>query len=174
MNEEVTEAKVEELRKRDIKELQASSSSTTSTCCPSLRDTLMLDKIASPEEAIMEIYRRLRPGDPPTPETATSLFINLFFNAERYDLSKVGRLKLNYKFGIDEPLDNQVLTKRDILEVVRFLIDLKNGKLDKDEKRRTSTTSTTSATAGCARSASCWRTSTASAWCAWSAPSRSA
>ncbi|HUH05190.1 MAG TPA: DNA-directed RNA polymerase subunit beta, partial [Kofleriaceae bacterium] len=72
--------------------------------------------------------RRLRPGDPPTPETANNLFNNLFFNAERYDLSKVGRLKLNYKFKIDEPLDNCVLTKRDILETVRYLIDLKNGK----------------------------------------------
>ena len=92
----------------------------------------MQDKISTPEEAIMEIYRRLRPGDPPTPETATNLFVNLFFNAERYDLSKVGRLKLNYKFGIDEPLDNPVLTKRDVLEVVRFLIDLKNGKPNKD------------------------------------------
>ena len=76
----------------------------------------------------MEIYRRLRPGDPPTPETAQTLFNNLFFNPERYDLSKVGRLKLNYKFKIDEPLDNCVLTKRDILETVRYLIDLKNGK----------------------------------------------
>ena len=92
----------------------------------------MLDKIATPDEAIMEIYRRLRPGDPPTPETAGTLFDNLFFNAERYDLSKVGRLKLNYKFGLDEPLDNTILTKRDILEVVRYLIDLKNGKPNKD------------------------------------------
>ncbi len=80
----------------------------------------------------MEIYRRLRPGDPPTPETATNLFVNLFFNPERYDLSKVGRLKLNYKFGIEEPLDNSVLTKQDVLEVVRFLIDLKNGKPNRD------------------------------------------
>ena len=76
----------------------------------------------------MEIYRRLRPGDPPTPETATNLFTNLFFNPERYDLSKVGRLKLNFKFGLEEPLDGQILTKRDILEVIRYLIDLKNGK----------------------------------------------
>src|SRR5437868_2347996 len=95
---------------------------------PFLRDTLMADKIASPEEAIMEIYRRLRPGDPPTLETATNLFVNLFFNPERYDLSKVGRLKLNYKFAVDEPLEQAVLTKRDVLEVVRYLIDLKNGK----------------------------------------------
>ena len=76
----------------------------------------------------MEIYRRLRPGDPPTLETAQNLFNNLFFNPERYDLSKVGRLKLNYKFKLDEPLDNTVLTKRDILETIRYLIDLKNGK----------------------------------------------
>jgi DNA-directed RNA polymerase subunit beta len=60
----------------------------------------------TPEEAIMEIYRRLRPGEPPTEETARNLFNNLFFNAERYDLSRVGRFKLNYKFNLDEPIDN--------------------------------------------------------------------
>ncbi len=80
------------------------------------------------EAAIMEIYRRLRPGEPPTEDTARNLFNNLFFNAERYDLSRVGRLKLNYKFGLDEPIDNGVLTKQDIMEVVRYLVDLKNGK----------------------------------------------
>src|SRR6266540_1302939 len=131
VNEEVTEAKVEELRKRNINEFKVLFIDNLNVL-PSLRDTLMQDKISTPEEAIMEIYRRLRPGDPPTPETATNLFVNLFFNAERYDLSKVGRLKLNYKFGIEEPLDNSVLTKRDILEVVRFLIDLKNGQPNKD------------------------------------------
>src|SRR5215208_332146 len=131
VNEEVTDAKVEELRKRNITEFKVLFIDNLNVL-PSLRDTLMQDKISAPEEAIMEIYRRLRPGDPPTPETATNLFVNLFFNAERYDLSKVGRLKLNYKFGIEEPLDNSVLTKRDILEVVRFLIDLKNGTPNKD------------------------------------------
>src|SRR5439155_1728548 len=59
--------------------------------------------------------------------------INLFFNPERYDLSKVGRLKLNYKFGVDEPLEQAVVTKKDILEVVRYLIDLKNGKGNIDD-----------------------------------------
>src|SRR5512147_2471016 len=131
VNEEVTEAKVEELRKRNISEFKVLFIDNLNVL-PSLRDTLMQDKISTPEEGIMEIYRRLRPGDPPTPETATNLFVNLFFNAERYDLSKVGRLKLNYKFGIEEPLDNTVVTKKDILEVVRFLIDLKNGKPNKD------------------------------------------
>jgi DNA-directed RNA polymerase subunit beta len=131
VNEEVSEVKVEELRKRNIGSFKVLFIDNLNVL-PSLRDTLMQDKIASPEEAIMEIYRRLRPGDPPTPDTAGTLFLNLFFNPERYDLSKVGRLKLNYKFGIDEPLDNTILSKRDILEVVRFLIDLKNGKPNKD------------------------------------------
>ena len=94
---------------------------------PSLRNTLLQDKIASPEEAILEIYRRLRPGDPPTPETATAFFHNLFFNPERYDLSKVGRLKLNHKLGINVPLEQGTLRREDILEVVRYLIELKNG-----------------------------------------------
>jgi DNA-directed RNA polymerase subunit beta len=131
VNEEVTEDKIEELRKRNINEFKVLFIDNLNVL-PSLRDTLMTDKIANPEEAIMEIYRRLRPGDPPTPETATNLFVNLFFNPERYDLSKVGRLKLNYKFAIEEPIDNTILTKKDILEVVRFLIDLKNGKPNKD------------------------------------------
>jgi DNA-directed RNA polymerase subunit beta len=68
-----------------------------------LRDTLLADKVKTTEDAIIEIYRRLRPGDPPTLETAKTLFHNLFFNPERYDLSKVGRLKLNYKFYRDLP-----------------------------------------------------------------------
>src|SRR6185436_20662310 len=92
-----------------------------------LRDTLIADKLSTPEEAIMEIYRRLRPGDPPTPETATTLFNNLFFNPERYDLSKVGRLKLNHKLRLQAPLDQGTLRREDILEVVRYLIELKNG-----------------------------------------------
>ncbi|WP_257459033.1 DNA-directed RNA polymerase subunit beta [Archangium lipolyticum] len=126
-NEEVSQEKVDELLKRDIKEFKVLFIDNLNVG-PYLRETLMMDKIESPEQAIMEIYRRLRPGDPPTPETATNLFSNLFFNPERYDLSKVGRLKLNFKFGLEEPLDGQILTKRDILEVIRYLVDLKNGK----------------------------------------------
>src|SRR3954464_2407421 len=126
-NEEVTEAKLDELKEHGINKFKVLFIDGLNVGSY-LRDTLIADKLNSPEEAIMEIYRRLRPGDPPTPETAQTLFNNLFFNPERYDLSKVGRLKLNYKFKIDEPLDNCVLTKRDILETVRYLIDLKNGK----------------------------------------------
>ena len=93
-----------------------------------LRDTLLADKVESPEHAIMEIYQRLRPGDPPSTEQANSLFENLFFNPERYDLSKVGRLKLNHKFNLEVPLEETTLTQRDIMEVVRYLLDLKNNK----------------------------------------------
>ncbi|MHB8420342.1 MAG: DNA-directed RNA polymerase subunit beta [Myxococcales bacterium] len=126
-NEEVTEEKVELLREKGVTEFKVLFIDQLNVGS-FLRDTLNTDKIATPDEAIMEIYRRLRPGDPPTPETARQLFMNLFFNPERYDLSKVGRLKLNFKFGLEEPLEQQVLTKRDILEVVGYLIDLKNGK----------------------------------------------
>src|SRR2546423_1617691 len=132
VNEEVTEEKVDALRERGINDFKVLFIDNLNVG-PFLRDTLNADKISSPEEAIMEIYRRLRPGDPPTLETATNLFINLFFNPERYDLSKVGRLKLNYKFGVDEPLEQAVVTKKDILEVVRYLIDLKNGKGNIDD-----------------------------------------
>jgi DNA-directed RNA polymerase subunit beta len=95
---------------------------------PFLRDTLLQDKLASSEEAILEIYRRLRPGDPPTLDTARNLFDSLFFRADRYDLSTVGRLKLNHKFGLEEELATQVLTKRDILETVKYLVELRNGR----------------------------------------------
>jgi DNA-directed RNA polymerase subunit beta len=127
-NEEVSQEKVEELIKRGITEFKVLFIDNLNVG-PYLRETLLMDKIESPEQALMEIYRRMRPGDPPTPETSLNLFVNtLFFNPERYDLSKVGRLKLNVKFSIEEPLDQQILTKRDILETVRYLIELKNGK----------------------------------------------
>jgi DNA-directed RNA polymerase subunit beta len=95
---------------------------------PFLRDTLIADKLSTSDDAIMEIYRRLRPGDPPTPDTARKLFESLFFRPDRYDLSTVGRLKLNHKFGLDEELEHKVLTKRDIIETVRYLIELRNGR----------------------------------------------
>jgi DNA-directed RNA polymerase subunit beta len=98
-----------------------------------LRDTLAVDKIATKEEAVIEIYRRLRPGDPPTYDAADAHFHNLFFNAERYDLSQVGRLKLNHKLGLEYPLDQVTLTREDILKVVQYLINLKNKKGEVDD-----------------------------------------
>jgi len=94
---------------------------------PYLRNTLLQDKIPAPQEAVVEIYRRLRPGDPPTRETATAFFNNLFFNSDRYDLSKVGRLKLNHRLKLNVPLEQGTLRKEDILEVARYLMELRNG-----------------------------------------------
>jgi len=98
-----------------------------------LRDTLEVDKVETPEEAITEIYRRLRPGDPPTKEAAEVHFENIFFNAERYDLSRVGRLKVNHKLRLELPLEQTTLTRDDILRVVQYLVDLKNNKGEVDD-----------------------------------------
>ncbi len=126
-NEEITVSKLQELHARGINEFRVLFIDNLYVG-PYLRETLLLDRIATSDDAMIEIYRRLRPGDPPTIKSATALFESLFFNPERYDLSTVGRLKLNYKLGLETPLEHTTLTKEDILEVVRYLIDLRNGK----------------------------------------------
>jgi DNA-directed RNA polymerase subunit beta len=126
-NEEITVERLEKLRELGINEFKVLFIDNLYVG-PYLRETLLQDKIATAEEAMIEIYRRLRPGDPPTVRSAKALFESLFFNAERYDLSAVGRLKLNYKLGLETPLEHTTLTNEDILEVVRYLIDLRNGK----------------------------------------------
>ena len=131
-NEELTQAKLEEIIQKGITTFQVLFIDNLHVTS-SFRDTILIDKIGSTDEALIEIYRRLRPGDPPTLKSALVLFENLFFNAERYDLSAVGRLKLNYKLGVDVPLDCMTLTREDILEVVRYLIELKNGKGNIDD-----------------------------------------
>ncbi|OPX97961.1 MAG: DNA-directed RNA polymerase subunit beta [Syntrophorhabdus sp. PtaU1.Bin002] len=95
---------------------------------PSLRNTLETDKVSTKEDALLEIYRKLRPGDPPTIEFAEALIHNMFFSPERYDLSKVGRLKINHRLGIDVPLDVSTLRREDIIEVVRHLLKLKDAR----------------------------------------------
>ncbi len=92
-----------------------------------IRDTMVLAKIDNLDDAIREIYKRLRPGDPPTTEIAKTLFFNLFFNPKRYNLSVVGRLKMNQKFDLDIPLENRLLAREDLIAVVRYLVDLRNG-----------------------------------------------
>ncbi len=92
-----------------------------------MRETILRDPTRSVEDALVEIYRRMRPGDPPTLESARTLLHNMFFNPRRYDLSKVGRFKLNSKFGMETPLDVRVLQKGDIVSVVRYLLNLKHG-----------------------------------------------
>ncbi len=131
-NEEVTQEKLDRLRERGVTQFNVLILDERHIGS-SLRETLMQDKVGSPEEAILDIYRRLRPGDPPTPETATTFFYNLFFNPERYDLSRVGRLKLNHKLKLSVPLEQGTLRREDILEVVRYLFELKNGRGSVDD-----------------------------------------
>ena len=92
-----------------------------------IRNTLQLDKARSREEALFEIFKILRPGEPPTIETAELLFNNLFFNSDRYDLSAVGRLKISSKFKKDTSIENRVLDKSDILDVVKHMHNLIDG-----------------------------------------------
>ncbi|MGH7827393.1 MAG: DNA-directed RNA polymerase subunit beta [Candidatus Binatia bacterium] len=125
-NQSITQEKLDVIRERGIHQIEILFIEE-STVGPFLRNTLLQDRINSPQEAILEIYRRLRPGDPPTVESATNFFNNLFFNPDRYDLSKVGRLKLNHRLKLNVPLEQGTLRKEDILEVVRYLMELKNG-----------------------------------------------
>jgi len=100
---------------------------------PFIRNTLAADKNNSREDALIEIYRVMRPGEPPTLETAEALFGGLFFNSERYDLSAVGRVKMNARLAIDCPDTERVLRKQDILEIIKILTDLKNGRGEIDD-----------------------------------------
>ncbi len=97
---------------------------------PFLRNTLLIDKVDFEDEALIEIYKRLRPGDPPTIDAAKDFFQRLFFTPETYDLSEVGRLKMNHRLNIsfeETPISHRTLKKEDIIRVVETLMDLKNG-----------------------------------------------
>ncbi len=103
---------------------------------PYLRNTLLVDKVNNKEEALIKIYQHLRPGEPPTLEAATNFFHRLFFDPETYDLSEVGRIKINHRFSIpmDEcPPEHRTLTNKDILSTIKTLIDLKNGRGQVDD-----------------------------------------
>jgi DNA-directed RNA polymerase beta subunit len=99
----------------------------------SLRDTVLTDGVSTQEEALVEIYKKLRPGEPPTLNAAKELFNGLFFDSKRYDLSPVGRLKLNKRLGIDVSLETRVLTDKDIIEIVRYLFILRTGRGEVDD-----------------------------------------
>jgi len=92
-----------------------------------LSRTLDKDAIRSSKEALIEIYRKLRPGDPPTLETATNLFRGMFFDPRKYDFSRVGRLKFNIKMGLDTPLDNRTLDTPDFVSAIKYLFKLRKN-----------------------------------------------
>nr|MDP8994072.1 DNA-directed RNA polymerase subunit beta [Pseudomonadota bacterium] len=98
-----------------------------------MRNTLKADKAEDRDYALADIYRVMRPGEPPTRETAEALFYGLFFDAERYDLSAVGRVKLNMRLDLECPDDVTTLRKEDIIAVVKTLVDLKDGKGEIDD-----------------------------------------
>ncbi|MDC3358034.1 DNA-directed RNA polymerase subunit beta [Pseudomonadales bacterium] len=97
-------------------------------CGPFISDTLNVDASTNRLEALVEIYRMMRPGEPPTKDAAENLFTNLFFAPERYDLTAVGRMKFNRRLGREEEVGEGTLSNDDIVDVVRCLINIRNGK----------------------------------------------
>ncbi|HEV2650829.1 MAG TPA: DNA-directed RNA polymerase subunit beta [Rhizomicrobium sp.] len=98
-----------------------------------IRNTMAVDKTHSREQALIDIYRVMRPGEPPTLDTAESLFGQLFFDAERYDLSAVGRVKMNMRLGLDAPDTYRTLRKEDILAILKALAELRDGRGEIDD-----------------------------------------
>lgn len=103
------------------------------TVGPYIRNTLMVDKTKSKDDALFEIYKVMRPGEPATPEAADALFKGLFFDFERYDLSEVGRVKMNARLKIKAPEDARVLTHDDVINILKTLVSLKDGFGDIDD-----------------------------------------
>ncbi len=95
---------------------------------PLLKNTLKKDPTENEEQALKAIYSLLRPGDPPNIETARLALERIFFNPKRYDLGRVGRYKINQRLGLDEPAGNTVLTQRDFIEIIRYLVELHEGR----------------------------------------------
>ncbi len=130
--EEITEATVAAMQKAGIKEVKTLAIDHINVG-PYIRNTLAVDRNASREEALFDIYRVMRPGEPPTLESAEALFKGLFFDPERYDLSAVGRVKMNSRLGFDTDDSVRMLRKQDILAVVKLLVDLKDGRGEIDD-----------------------------------------
>ncbi|MGW8186856.1 MAG: DNA-directed RNA polymerase subunit beta, partial [Desulfobacterales bacterium] len=124
-NDTVDEENLAKLEKAGINEFDVLFIDGVSTS-DSIRKTLLLDKVESKEEALIEIYRRLRPGNPATPEVAQDFIDNLFFKPNYYDLSGVGRLKINQRLGINTSLSLRILRKEDILLTAKALIELRD------------------------------------------------
>ncbi len=125
-NSEITEELVEQFFEKEISEFQTIYTNDLD-CGPFISDTLRNDSTTSKLEAMVEIYRMMRPGEPPTKESAENLFSNLFFSPERYDLSAVGRMKFNRRLGRPESTGAPVLDTDDIVDVLKTLVGIRNG-----------------------------------------------
>jgi DNA-directed RNA polymerase subunit beta len=126
-NAEITEELLDTLREADVKTIEVLYINDLDQG-PYISSTLGIDPTSNELEALVEIYRMMRPGEPPTKDAAQNLFKNLFFSEDRYDLSAVGRMKFNRRVGRKEVEGSGVLDREDILEVLRVLIDIRNGK----------------------------------------------
>jgi DNA-directed RNA polymerase subunit beta len=135
--DEITEAALAQLTQAGIDELPVLDIDIVNrgpdSKGPYIRSTLTIDKNATREDALIDIYRVMRPGEPPTLETAENLFNGLFFDTERYDLSAVGRVKMNSRLGIETDDTVRALRKHDILSILQVLLDLKDGRGEIDD-----------------------------------------
>ncbi len=125
-NTTIGEEELNKIREKGIKEIHALFIDGVKASS-AIRDTLLIDKVETREDAIIEIYRRLRPSSPLILEVAEKFFNSLFFNPDTYDLSEVGRYKINQRLGLDSPLSQRVLTREDILATVKELVRLKDS-----------------------------------------------
>src|ERR1700742_3580361 len=130
--EEITEKVMKVLNDTGYKELPVLDIDHVNVG-PYIRNTLHVDKNMTREDALFDIYRVMRPGEPPTIDTAQTMFNSLFFDSERYDLSAVGRVKMNMRLDLDAPDTMRVLRKEDILSVIKTLVDLRDGKGEIDD-----------------------------------------
>jgi len=126
-NETITEDSLKLIKENKIKTIKLYYIDNIAVI-PSLRSTLLADKTETNENAITEIYKKFRPTDPPTLNIAETFFENMFFNPDTYRLSKVGRIKINYKLGQTLPDDHLTLSKEDILLTIKYLLDLRGGR----------------------------------------------
>ncbi len=131
-NAEVTEQLLETLRENGVAKIETIVTNDID-CGPFVAETLRIDTTRSEEEAQIEIYRMMRPGEPPTKEASATLFTNLFFNLERYDLSAVGRMKFNRRLSRESDEGPGTLSKQDIVDVMKKIVALKNGKGEIDD-----------------------------------------
>jgi len=131
-NTEITEENLELMLERGLKKFSTIYTNDLNAG-PFIADTMGNDPCRTKLEALVEIYRMMRPGEPPTKDAALTLFNNLFFSEDRYDLSRVGRMKFNRRIGVDSLEGAGVLSEDDIVAVLRILIDIKNGKGDVDD-----------------------------------------
>ncbi|TGG90161.1 DNA-directed RNA polymerase subunit beta [Natronospirillum operosum] len=131
-NSEITADLLEKMAQAGAKSIQVLYTNELD-CGPYMSETLRIDPTSTRLEALVEIYRMMRPGEPPTKESAESLFENLFFSEDRYDLSNVGRMKFNRRLGREEDTGNSVLDRDDIVSVLKTLVDIRNGRGEVDD-----------------------------------------